>query len=143
MDKDRGTAAEGDKRTSAVGERQPLPWPFPSRPLPDPSNIFFQFYLLKYLYVPFFELHNLRKNIMCVVFVRYTCYFLHVHKFTLSKLNKTIHELELGTPFDFNSKFQAHPNNRIRIGSQFISILDLGFLVQSNSILNSMHQNTA
>jgi hypothetical protein len=38
-------------------------------------------------------------------------------------------ELELGTPFDFNTKFKAHPNDRIWIRNQFISILDLEFPV--------------
>ena len=50
-------------------------------------------------------------------------FFVHVHKFTLSKLNKTPNsivctskqDLELVTSFDSNSKFRTHPNNRIEL----------------------------
>jgi hypothetical protein len=46
-------------------------------------------------------------------------FFLHVHKFILFKFNKTPNssvctskqDLELGSLFDFNMKFRAHPNS--------------------------------
>jgi hypothetical protein len=51
-------------------------------------------------------------------------------------------KLELLPPFDFNRKFEAHPNNSIWIENHFLSILDFEYLVKFNSRLNYVHPNT-
>jgi hypothetical protein len=76
--------------------------------------------------------------------------FVHVHKFTLFKLNESSNStcctskqhLELGNTNDSNIKFQAHINGRTQIERQFISILKLESSIQFNSKLNSLQQNS-
>jgi hypothetical protein len=49
-------------------------------------------------------------------------------------------ELELGTPFDSNNKLSPHPNDKFRIRSQFISIMDFYIKIKlwsSSSIANA------
>jgi hypothetical protein len=70
--------------------------------------------------------------------------FVHVHKFTLFKLKessnstccKTKQHLELGNTFDYNIKFQAHPNGRIQIEAN--SFPSWNWNLQSNSIPSSI-----
>jgi hypothetical protein len=52
------------------------------------------------------------------------------------------HNWVLVLPFNSNSKYHTHPNNRIEIGGYFLSILDLEFSVQFNSELKLLHPNT-